>query len=216
MDEHERSTPTKRRLLAAVTFLLLSGPLSVNAKPIEFVFTGVVASVEHSAFPTVNPGDLVVGKYVFESTTPDSDPNPTQGLYLSPGTFDAKIGTLSFSFPLSFISVLNHLVAGSDPPTDRYQVGAQSGNTLLELTLFDAANQNPFTNDSLPLLPPPLGLFDDSKLFQVFVRTPPNPDFISKTDSNLTTLVAPEPSALILLGSSFALLVGVTGWRKRQ
>jgi hypothetical protein len=31
MDEHERSTRTKRILLAAVTFLLLSGPLSAHA-----------------------------------------------------------------------------------------------------------------------------------------------------------------------------------------
>jgi hypothetical protein len=31
MDEHERSTPAKRILLAAVTFLLLSGPLSAHA-----------------------------------------------------------------------------------------------------------------------------------------------------------------------------------------
>jgi hypothetical protein len=31
MDEHERSTTTKRILLAAVTFLLLSGPLSTHA-----------------------------------------------------------------------------------------------------------------------------------------------------------------------------------------
>jgi hypothetical protein len=31
MDEHERSTPTKRILLAAVTFLLLSGPFSAHA-----------------------------------------------------------------------------------------------------------------------------------------------------------------------------------------
>ena len=89
-------------------------------------------------------------------------------------------------------------------------------NTLLELTLFDAANSNPFTNDSLPLLPPPLGLFDDSKQFQVFVRTAPGQDFISKIAANVVALVIPEPSALILLMSGLACLGGMAGWRKRR
>jgi hypothetical protein len=39
MDELERSTPTKRILLAAVTFLLLSGPLSAHAN-IIYNWTG--------------------------------------------------------------------------------------------------------------------------------------------------------------------------------
>jgi hypothetical protein len=187
-------------LLSLVVGLLGTVPAS-DAKPVEFVFTAVVASAEHPVFPTVNPGDLVVGKYFFESNTPDSDPNPTRGSYLSTGHFDTRIGTLSFSFPLSFIEVLDNF---SGP--DRYTVAAMSGNTLLELTLFDAANSNPFTNDSLPLLPPPLGLFDDSKQFQVFVRTAPGQDFISKIAANVVALVIPEPSALILLMSGIACL----------
>jgi len=81
---------------------------------------------------------------------------------------------VSFNCPLSFIEALNDFGGGQD----RYAVAAQSGNTLLELTLLDAANQNPFSNDSLPLVPPPLSKFDDSKQCQVLLRSPPDPDFI--------------------------------------
>src|SRR5262252_8504218 len=94
--------------------VLVAGALEAHAKPITFSFTAIVASAE-PVFPTVHPGDLIIGHYTFESTTPDSDPSPRRGLYLSAGTFDAKIGTLSFNFPPSFIEALDHLVAGSDP-----------------------------------------------------------------------------------------------------
>jgi len=45
MDEDERSTPTKRILLAAVTFLLLSGPLSAHAN-IIYTWTGTCQGLE--------------------------------------------------------------------------------------------------------------------------------------------------------------------------
>lgn len=196
-------------LLSLAVSLLGTVPAS-DAKPIEFVFTAIVASAEPE-FPTVHPGDLVVGKYFFESNTADSDPNPGRGAYFSAGTFDVKIGTLTFRFPLSEIEVLDNYFGSQD----RYTVVAQSGNTLLELTLLDSANQNPFTNDSLPLVPPPLSKFDDSRHFQVFLRNPPNPDFIPKINADVTTLVAPEPSALVLFVSGLAGLAGVAGWRKR-
>ena len=48
-------------------------------------------------------------------------------------TFDVRIGTVSFNCPLSFIEALNNFGGGQD----RYAVAAQSGNTLLELTLLD-------------------------------------------------------------------------------
>jgi PEP-CTERM motif len=198
-------------LLSLVVGLLGTVPAS-DAKPVEFVFTAVVASAEHPVFPTVNPGDFVVGKYFFESSTPDSDPNPTRGSYLSSGHFDARIGMLSFSFPLSFIEVLDNFGGGS---ADRYTVAAMSGNTLLELTLLAETNPNAFTNDLLPLVPPALSAFS-SRNFQVFVRNQPGSDFISKIDANVVTLVVPEPSAMILLMSGVAFLAGTAGWRKRR
>ena len=125
-------------------------------------------------------------------------------------TFDVRIGTVSFNCPLSFIEALNDFGGGQD----RYAVAAQSGNTLLELTLLDAANQNPFSNDSLPLVPPPLSKFDDSKQCQVLLRSPPDPDFIYQIAANVTTLV-PEPSTLFLVASGFAEVIAAA-WAKRR
>jgi hypothetical protein len=196
-------------LLFLAAGLLGTVPAS-DAKPIEFVFTAIVASAE-PVFPTVHPGDLVVGKYFFESNTADSVPgDPTQGRYLSVGHFDAKIGALTFSFPLSVIEVLDNF--GGVGSADRYTVAAISGNTQLQLRLLAETNPNAFTNDHLPLVPPTLSAFS-SRNFQVYVLE--TGGFISKIDSNVITLVTPEPSALVLFVSGLAGLAGVAGWRKR-
>ncbi|SRR5713101_2080388 len=196
-------------LLFLAIGLTATAPTS-DAKPINFDFTAVVASVEHPVFPSINVGDLVIGQYVFESRTPDSDPgDPTRGLYLSGGRFDAKIGALNFSFPLSFIEVL-HNYGGAI--IDRYTVAAVNGNTLIELTLLDDVHPTAFKDDSLPLVPPPLTAFY-SKQFQVFVRNPPNPDFIARINANVVTLV-PEPGTLILVAFGLAMLAVTAIWSK--
>jgi hypothetical protein len=59
-----------------VLILLAATLFSVQvaaAAPIAFEFTTTVVSVE-SAFLGVQPGDSVVGRYVFESTTPSTSP----------------------------------------------------------------------------------------------------------------------------------------------
>src|SRR5215470_10016941 len=167
--------------ILVLALALGAGVLEAHAKPITFSFTAIVASAE-PAFPTVHPGDLVIGHYTFESTTPDSDPNPMRGVYFSPGTFDMKIGTLSFSFPLLDIEVLNNYAGSS---SDRYTVAAISGDVQLQLYLLAETNPNAFTNDSLPLLPPTLSSFSTG-LFLVYVKNPPSPDFITKIAANVT------------------------------
>ena len=70
MDEHERSTPTKRILLAAVTFLLLSGPLSAHAN-IIYNWTGTcVTTCTGQATLLVVTTDAYVPGEVFTPTFP--------------------------------------------------------------------------------------------------------------------------------------------------
>jgi len=191
-------------IVLSLVFALGAGVLEAQAKPITFSFTAIVASAE-PVFPTVHPGDLVIGHYTFESTTPDSDPNPTRGVYFSPGTFDAKIDTLSFSFPLSDIEVLNNYAGSS---SDRYTVAAISGNIQLQLYLLAETNPNALTNDNLPLLPPALSSFS-TDLFLVYVGSAPN------IAANVTTLV-PEPATLLLVAMGFAGLAVTASTRRRD
>jgi hypothetical protein len=110
-------------LVTACLLGLLAAPVIVTAAPITFEFTTTVVSVEH-AFLGVQPGDAVVGRYVFESTTPatpSSPPDPTSGRYHPVGTFQVTFGLLTLSLPLDLIEVLNR------PDLDRYTVAALSG-----------------------------------------------------------------------------------------
>jgi len=201
-------------VLAAVCSVVpLVAPHTVTAAPITFEFTSTVVSVEH-AFLGVQPGDAVVGRYVFESTTPatpSSPPDPTSGRYHPAGTFEVTFGLLTLSLPLDLIEVLNR------PDLDRYTVAALSGtgNGALQLQLVLPTTQhlNAFTNVDLPLVPPQLGLFENTQ-FIVFVSQGPS-NFIQQiTASPIQTLrLVPEPGTLMLLGLSMVSLLGVARLR---
>jgi hypothetical protein len=194
-------------LIAAVLF---GAPHMATAVPITFEFTSTVVSVEH-AFLGVQPGDAVVGRYVFESTTPatpSSPPDTTSGRYHPVGTFEVTFGLLTLSLPLDLIEVLNR------PELDRYTVAALSGtgNGALQLQLVLATNQNlgVFTNVDLPVVPPSLGLFENRQ-FILYVSQGPN-NFIQQiTASPVETLrLVPEPGTLILLSAGIVSLAVVT------
>lgn len=187
--------------------ITLVTPTIASAAPITFEFTSTVVSVEN-AFLGVQPGDAVVGRYTFESTTPatpSSPPDPTSGRYLSTGTFQVTFGLLTLNLPLSFIEVLNQ------PNLDRYTVAALSGtgNGALQFQLMLATTQhlNAFTNIDLPLVPPPLDLFEN-KQFILYVEEGAS-GFVQQIGASpIETLRrVPEAATLVSLGLS---LIGVT------
>ena len=187
-----------------------------NAATIIFEFTATVVSVE-SSFLGVKPGDSVIGRYVFESTTPatpSSPPDPTVGVYQSVGTFEVTFGLLTLSLPLSVIEVLNR------PDLDRYTVAALSGtgNGALQLQLVLATTQNlgAFTNVNLPLVPPPLDLFEN-KQFILYVEEGASGFIQQITASPVQTLqLVPEPGTLMLLGLSMLGLLAAARLRTRR
>jgi len=208
--------------MACFIAIVLAAPHAATAAPITFEFTSTVVSVEH-AFLGVQPGDAVVGRYVFESTTPatpSSPPDPTLGRYHPVGTFQVTFGLLTLSLPLDLIEVLNR----PEPASDRYTVAALSGtgNGALQLQLVLETTQNlgAFTNVDLPLVPPPLGLFENRQ-FIVYVSQGPS-NFIQQiTASPVQTLrLVPEPGTLMLVGLSGVGLMaaarfGIRGWPSR-
>jgi len=172
-------------LTAAVFFI---APHIAMAAPVTFEFTSIVVSVE-SSFLGVQPGDAVVGRYVFESTTaatPSTPPDPTVGRYHPVGTFEVTFGVLTLSLPLSFIEVLNR------PDLDRYTVAALSGTgdgaLQLQLVLATTQSLGVFENVDLPAVPPPLDQFENAQ-FILYVSQGPN-NFIQQiTASPIQTLL---------------------------
>jgi PEP-CTERM motif len=77
----------------------------------------------------------------------------------------------------------------------------------LQLVLATTQNLGVFTNVDLPLVPPPLGLFE-GRQFALYVSQGPN-NFVQQiTASPIQTLrQVPEPGTLMLLGLSMVDLV---------
>ena len=89
------------------------------AEPITFVFGGEITNIDGQLIPpfqNAQVGDPFEFSYVFESTTPDSDPDPNVGAYQAISEFRVKIGAAEGSWPtmapFNLISVF--------PVTDRY------------------------------------------------------------------------------------------------
>ena len=89
------------------------------AEPITFVFGGQITNIAGQLMPpfqNAKVNDPFEFSYVFESTTPDSDPDPSVGSYGAISEFRVRIGAAEASWstmaPFNLISVF--------PDTDRY------------------------------------------------------------------------------------------------
>jgi hypothetical protein len=141
-----------------------AGTRQVNAALTTFEFTGTVTQVNLDPGDpfngTIGFGTPFSGFYTFESTTPDSVLAPSTGSYIMSGTSTGmriNIGGNIFS-TVDFLAVgIANNFAG---PVDQYTVFAEanSGNLEIELFFQDGA-ATVFSNDALPLTPPPMANF---------------------------------------------------------
>jgi hypothetical protein len=155
-----------------------------------------------------------IGSYAFESTSLDGDPgDPSIGSYLAPSgdpySFNVTAGGHSFSanFFLS-IGVFN-------AAQDQYTVFAEDNGAAETFSIIlQNLNGAVFSNDSLPLGPPPLGAFASSPVaLQMDVNLPAGEVQVEGAIDSLTSSSVPEPSTF-----SFLILcaVGAGSWNVKR
>lgn len=203
---------TPGRLLAAVAVCLLLGTTESKAELITFEFSTQYLNSDPSdaldAF--LNPGDEIVGRFTFESLTPDEDSSSEYGHFPAAITA-ASIQAGSHTFELNpagpnGIEVKN-VELGPLGFANQYDVWWDITPTLgfseitasIHLSQLFAQPGDPMLvdGDSLPLTPPDPSLANDNAWFMLSV------DGQNFENSHLlpapTIVRVPEPSTLALM-----------------
>lgn len=186
--------------------LMLAGP--TQAELITWQFGGVVTELRDTQgvwIDKLHVGDRFSGTCAFESTTPDSLPaTPYQGSYRS------ESGNITLTLADEVIVALarpDHPVVVSvfddnlPPYEDGFGISTLAFDTagfhVDEFGLsFDDRGGGAFTNDALPLLPPPLAAFIRSELWMDARTIDLEKRFIIVGSIDI---LAPEPSVATLL-----------------
>ena len=152
-------------LAAAIcTVLVVAG--AGSAAIVETGYTGSIDEIDATLAAALPPGSAiyvgapVIVNYAYESTTPDTDPDPTSGIYTGAITsFTFYIGTQVFEHevggPVNEIDVLFDSLLNIYQPVDSVVASPPLpiAATLEGDVIFFAANESPLTDDSL--IPPP-------------------------------------------------------------
>lgn len=213
-------------VLAVFGLFFLAGS-SAQGAPIRFGFTGHVTDVLYRGVrgggsaaisnAGIEVGTLVSGSYLFESSTPDSNPDPRIGQYSALISGELSVGSHHSTFspgPHSAIGVTTSL--GNTSPHSRYYFLGADINT--PLAGFDSGNvsidvANPtstsFLSADLLVEPPDLADFPplatSPQLLLAFYGSSTTGILVDFDDF---FLVNPEPSSGGLLALGLLLLAG--------
>lgn len=181
---------------------LLSFLSTVRGGPVTWQFTGEITRVSdplNLLGGGVEVGSPFSGSYTFESSIPDSQPDPRQGIY-NGAVVDVSgiVGVVPFSGPhASRVNRFRIDDATGGFERDHYalQVGITFVGQTLDFELFMVGGHtSALLNDALPILPPDLNLFEfrglgiSDTLEQVPILI----------DATLTSVV-PEPTMIVML-----------------
>jgi hypothetical protein len=171
------SLPPQRswhRALVVIGFIVAAWAVPTSAAIVTFSFTGTVDDYQFfgsdsnlDPFSAIPPsfGDPFSGTYTFESSTTDTNPNPSTGNYPVTGA------PFALSLTLDGVTLTSGGAGGSlainiqdSPGFDFYGVLAQLGTLSIELRLHDFTG-TALSSDALPGVAPALAAFASHTVF---------------------------------------------------
>ena len=209
-------------LRAAGVFLLVAAiPMSALADPIAIDFTArVTSTIDDGGYlgSAISVGDIITGRYLYESTTPDTNILPTVGDYRhseAPFGISLDVNGLVFRTNPAAVRFLVEVV-DNHPMGDQYLLGSYTnifpvsvpasglGPPVNEIFWFLRDSMGAALDSSgLPTQPPALAVWPERTL-QITSENYDEARFV--VDAEIISVAAvpeavPEPATLLLLAS---------------
>jgi hypothetical protein len=210
----------KRKIMVLLAIGVFCGlilwPTSAQATLITIQIEAAVDSVRDEGNyleGKIKPGDIILGFYVYESTTPDSSPlDPVQGNYWNyapPAGIALTVG--GFNFMTDPFNIAFRVAIRNNAPGDVYSIGSSDNLPLSNgvpvneiLWSLKDPSGTALSSDALPPTAPVLDQWGETLLRM-------DSDRMWGIDAEVTSAeIIPEPSIILFLG------LGSVFLRKRQ
>jgi hypothetical protein len=211
-----------KKVILSICFVLLLSFTPVRAEIIQIGLTGLVDSVDdpyNLLENEVHQGDSISGFYIYDSTTPDTNPSPIYGHYLyngEPYGILLTINNVTFQTNPANGSTLINITNDEYGTTDHYGISSQNNQQLsngvhvesIFWQLYDFSGTS-LSSDALPLAPLDLSKwqFEELSINGGIGGTPPCYEKTFGITANVTSVyLIPEPTTILLLVTGRLLL----------
>jgi hypothetical protein len=202
-----------KKAILSISFVLLLSFTPIRAEIIKIGLTGLVDSVTdpyNLLENGIHQNDSITGFYVYDSTTPDTNPLPIYGTYLYASTpYGISLTITSVTFQTDPLNV-NFLVsiANDNQGNDSYSIISYNNLTLANGVTVDNLSWDLVDNlgiaistTDLPVTPPDLSKwpFNNLYIFGGVGGTPPCFDEAFHIQGHITSAyLIPEPATFFL------------------
>jgi len=209
-------------VICAVSLMIPAGLMQpAVASPLIFAFEGNVTFVDPPLAGTFNTAQTLWGYYIFESTTPDNDPNSASGVYPALTDLSATVG----SYTATWDGQGGGIIVRNGSTNDSYQPNASLSGPIVDgfdpsvfLIVLQDNSKTAFSSDALPSSLD-LSLFGDVNRWELHFSNPTNffdPNAFMYGELTSLQLVkevpgppVPEPSTAMLLLAAIPILAAV-------